>query len=185
MVTGASSGLGADFARELALRGARTVLVARRENAQLALDIVTLAHTTKLFARDMAERGWGRILQVASIAAFQATPTYAVYGAAKSFVLHFSEAVNFELRASGVSVPAISPGITATEFLAVSGQKPTLYQRLMMMKSPDVARIGINALLARRASVVPGIGNRLTAWSIRWIPRTIATRVAYLTMRER
>lgn len=252
LVTGGSSGIGVDFARELAKRGANCILVARREDrlrevadslrtdfdveveikaldigtrdgvetlydwtlelghpvdilvnnagfgiygdfleipweselAMLELDIVTLVDLTKRFARDMVARGFGRILQVASIGAYQSTPTYASYSAAKSFVLHFSEAINYELRGTGVTCTVVSPGVTKTRFLEVAGQKPTLYQRLFMMKSPRVARIGIKAMLRGRAHIIPGFLNSLVAWSARLMPRWVITRVAYLAMRE-
>lgn len=246
LVTGASSGLGVDFARELARRGADLVLVARREQAleqvaaelrrdhgvavdvvamdlgerdapqrlydtlearglsvdilvnnagfglhgpfleipwerereMLELDIVTLVHMTKLFARGMAARGEGRIMQIASIGAYQASPTYASYSAAKRFVLDFGQAINHELKGTGVSCTVVSPGVTATQFLEVAGQKPTLYQRLVMMKSPQVARIGVRALLARRASIVTGWMNVLTAWFATLSPRCMSTALA-------
>jgi hypothetical protein len=252
LVTGASSGLGVDFARELACRGASLLLVARRkerleevaselrsahgveadalaldleargaaadlydqvrslgrsvdilvnnagfgiygkfldlpwerEAAMLDLDIVALVHLTRLFAPDMVQRGWGRILQVASIGAFQACPTYAAYGAAKAFVLNFGEAFNHELRGTGVSCTVVSPGVTATEFHQVAGQKMTAYQRLMLMTSRQVAAAGIRALLAQRSSVVPGFMNALGAWSMRFLPRRLATALAYRTMRD-
>lgn len=251
LVTGASSGLGVDFAEELARRGCGVVLVARRldrlqelakrlhdkyhvpvepvaadlgdraavqalfertraswpvdflvnnagfgvfgnyleipwerEHQMLELDIVTLAQLTKLYVREMVARKFGRVLQVASIGAFQPTPTYAAYSAAKSFVVSFSEAIDFELGGTGVSCSVISPGITATEFLAVSGQKPTLYQRMMMMTSPEVARIGIEAMLAGRRHVVPGFMNKLGALTTKFLPRSLATRVAWLTMKN-
>lgn len=252
LVTGASSGLGVDFAKELAQRGASLILTARRKDrlealaaelardhrvnaeavavdlgdraavgalpgeleargrpvdllvnnagfgvfgdylqipwekelAMLELDVVTLAHLTKLCAHAMVKRRWGRILQVASIGAFQPTPTYAAYSAAKAFVVSFSEAVDFELSGTGVSCSVISPGVTATEFLQVSGQTPTLYQRMLMMTSPDVARIGVDAMLAGRRHVVPGLLNKLGAFSTRLVPRSVATAMAWMTMKN-
>ncbi len=82
----------------------------------LKLDIITLTHLTKLFAQKMVDRGSGYILQIASIGAYQPSPTYASYSAAKSYVLYFGEALNYELRNTGVSCTVISPGITDTEF---------------------------------------------------------------------
>ena len=246
LVTGASSGLGADFARELAGRGANLVLVARREapmqelasalekehaisarvvamdlaerdaavrlaerlraegvavdvlvnNAgfgvygpfleipwererqMLELDVVALVHLTKVFATEMAARGEGWILQVASIGAFQPTPTYASYAAAKSFVLSFGEAIAHELRPKGVRVCTVCPGVTSTEFLAVAGQKTTLYQRMMMMQSPAVVRSAVRALLRGKTSVTPGIGNAISAFSMRRTPRRLQAAIA-------
>ena len=252
LVTGASSGLGVDFSRELAQRGCRLVLVARREellkklqaelqgaygvtaivmtvdlgdpaapqmlydtlkaqnvavdilvnNAgfglygmeleipwdktrqMLMLDIVALTHLTKLFARDMVKRGFGHMLQVASIGAYQPSPTYAAYSAAKSYVRSFSQALNFELRNTGVSSTVISPGITATEFLQVSRQKKTWYQEMMMMTSAQVAGIGIRAMLKRRYSVVPGFLNWLTALFTMVTPDPVNAAATYRVMKN-
>lgn len=250
LITGASSGLGADFARNLAARGMNVILVARREDllqnlsaeitarhgvevevvaldltasdapqwlydrlkdggkavevlvnnagfglhgqfidipwererGMLELDIISLVHLTKLFARDMVARGSGYILQIASNGAFQPTPTYATYSAAKSFVLYFGEALSYELRKTNVSCTVLSPGVTATEFLQVSGQRATLYQRRLMMRSADVARIGVEGMLKRRSSVVPGRLNTLLALSTRLIPRRLAAALSYRAM---
>lgn len=252
LVTGASSGLGVDFAHELARRGADVVLVARRrerleevaaavreahgveatplaldlgaaeapaelherlrtegvrvdllvnnagfgvfgdaldipwerENAMLQLDVVNLVHLSKLCARDMVDRGFGAILQVASTGAYQPSPGYASYAAAKAFVLSYGYALDYELRGSGVSCTVLSPGVTATEFLQVAGQEKTWFHKLTMMTSPDVARIGIDAMLTRRGSVVPGWINKLACQSHRLNPRAVSTAIAHMAMRN-
>ena len=153
-----------------------------REKAMLDIDIITLTHMTKLFVQDMLKRGSGYILQVASIGAYQPSPTYATYSAAKAYVLMMGEALNYELRHSGVSVTVISPGVTATEFLKVAGQSPSLYQRMMMMDSSSVARIGIESMLRRRPSVVPGVMNNVAAFTTRFMPRRMQAAAANLFM---
>jgi len=150
----------------------------------LQLNMLSLTELTHAFGGAMARRGSGRILLVASIGGYQATPTYAAYSASKSYVLLFGEALHEELRPRGVSVTVLSPGITATEFLKVSGQKATLYQRLVMMRSRPVVRIGLRALARGRASVVPGWLNAVTAWSNRLMPRSVQRKVAFLLMRN-
>ena len=149
-----------------------------RVKSMIELDILTLAHMTRVFAEDMVKRGFGRILQVSSIGAFQPTPTYAAYSAAKSFVLSFGDALCYELRGTGVSCTVICPGVTATEFLAVAGQGATAFQRMTMMKSPDVARVGIEALLRGKSSVVPGAVNAVLAWSTRLFTRQAAAAMS-------
>jgi hypothetical protein len=150
----------------------------------LQLNMLTLTELTHAFGGAMAQRGAGRILLVASIGGYQATPTYAAYSASKSYVLLFGEALHEELRTRGVTVTVLSPGMTATEFLKVSGQKATLYQRLVMMRSRPVVRIGLRALDRGRGSIVPGWLNAVTAWSNRAMPRSVQRKVAFLLMRN-
>src|SRR4029077_11639599 len=182
LVTGASSGMGVDYARELARGDTLLILVARRRDAlervakkmrdhhgfevrvtpadlsdasarerlfreleaegsqvdmllnnagfglfgkfaesdwervnqMLQIDIVALSHLTRLFTLGMIARRWGRILLIASTAAFQPVPIYAAYGAAKSYVLSLGVALNHELRGTGVSCTVACPGVTAT-----------------------------------------------------------------------
>jgi short-subunit dehydrogenase len=83
-----------------------------------------------------------------------------------------------------VTVTVLSPGVTATGFLTVSGQKPTLYQRLAMMQSRPVAEIGLAGLKDGRASIVPGWMNALTVWSNRLMPRFVQRKVAFQLMRN-
>ena len=120
-----------------------------RCRAMLELDVVALTQLTRLFAADMAERSSGYILLVASTGAFQPTPMYAAYAAAKSYVLYFGEALHYELRPNGVNVTVLCPGVTRTEFFDVAGQEMTAFQRLTAMNSADVARIGLRAMLAQ------------------------------------
>ena len=164
------------------LHGAFLDIPWERERAMLELDIVTLTHLTKLFAADMVARRFGFVLLVASIGTYQPSPTYATYSAAKSYVLYFGEALHYELRNSGVNVTVVSPGVTRTEFLAVAGQQPSLFQRTMMMESQEVTRSAIDALLSGKASVVPGFMNALLAESTRLLPRQLAAMSAEWSM---
>jgi short-subunit dehydrogenase len=150
----------------------------------LQLNMMTLTELTHAFAQDMVKRGGGHILLVASIGGYQATPTYAAYSATKAYVLLFGEALNEELKAHNVKVSVLSPGITATAFLAVSGQKATAYQRLFMMQSRPVAETGIQAMLNGTPSVVPGLANKLTIFSNRFAPRSLQSKVAYQLMKN-
>jgi uncharacterized protein len=154
------------------------------ENTQkmLMVDIMALTQLTKVFGDAMKKRNRGNILLVGSIGAYQPCPTYAAYGAAKAYVMNFGEALNSELRGSGVKVAVLNPGVTATEFLKVAGQKPTAYQRLAMMKSRPVAEVGVKAMLAGTPSIVPGFFNKIMIWSSKLLPRVVQTRVAHMLM---
>jgi len=88
------------------------------------------------------------------------------------------EALHYELRKTGVTVTVVSPGVTKTEFLEVAGQQPSLYQRTMMMDSPDVTRIAVDAMLKGKASIVPGYKNAVLALSTRLTPRQLAAMSA-------
>jgi short-subunit dehydrogenase len=125
-------------------------------------------------------------LMVASTAAFQPTPGYAVYAAAKSYVLSFGGAINRELLGTGVSCTTICPGVTETPFFDVAGQKETFYHRMTKMKSDVVVHQAIDALLDGRGAVVAGWFNSALAiiLSTRFAPRGMVINIAERLMRN-
>jgi short-subunit dehydrogenase len=241
LITGASAGLGVDFARQLAKRGHRLVLAARRKdriealakelgNARaVAIDLSKAGSAAKLLADlesaseqveilinnagfgligrfakldanrqrqmidlnvgaltdlcravapAMIKRKSGKILNVASTAAFQPGPNMAVYFATKAFVLSFTEALHEELKPHGIHVSALCPGPTRTEFGDVAGFGGNgLFDRVAM-ESPEVVEAGLAGLDRNRAVVVTGLANKIGAISTRFAPRSVVRKIA-------
>jgi short-subunit dehydrogenase len=146
--------------------------------AMFRVNIVALTHLTQLFARDMAKRGNGYVLNVASAAAFLPSPYVSAYAATKSYVLGFSEALRFELRGTGVSVTTLYPGITTTEFNEVAHVKTPPAMNLSILSAAEVARIGARAMFARRRAIVPGLINKLNAFFSAVLPRGFVSFMA-------
>jgi uncharacterized protein len=154
----------------------------QRIRRMLQLNTVTLTELTQLYGRDMVGRGHGRILLVASLLGYMATPEYAAYAASKSYVLSLGEALHEELAASGVTVSVLSPGLSSTAFTEVSGHRVSATLKLMTMAPRPVAQAGIDALFEGRAGVVPGLANRLAAFSARLLPRSAQRRIMQALM---
>src|SRR5438045_5257976 len=113
----------------------------------LQFNVFALTSPTKLFVRGMVERRNGRILNLASTAAFVPGPLMAVYYASKAYVLSFSEALAAELSGSGVTVTALCPGPTSTGFQERAGMTQTRLFKANSMSSEKVARIGYRGMM--------------------------------------
>ncbi len=252
VITGASAGLGADFARQLAARGWQLVLVARRldrlqaladeirnahrdiavevialdvslpdapdalleratarnrkvhilinnagfgtygpfdelpwerQHEMLMLNVVRLTELCWRFAGHMRAHGEpAHILNLGSVAAFQPTPFFAVYGATKAYVRNFTESLAYELRDSAVRVSCLSPGATRTEFSDVAGIAIPALSDHAQMESPDVVRRGIDGMLAGKPQIIPGFINHLIAFISRVLPRQVLAWGAVIAM---
>jgi short-subunit dehydrogenase len=152
-----------------------------RVNEMLQVNTVALTELTRSLLPGMVARRSGMVLLVASTAAFQPGPQMAVYCASKAYVLSFGEAIAYELRESGVTVTILCPGATNTDFAQVAGATDAALftgSLLPVMNANDVARIGYQALQARRRVVVTGSVNRVMAIVSRVAPKFLSLPVA-------
>ena len=149
--------------------------------AMMRVNMSALVELTRRFLPPMLARKEGRILNVASTAAFQPGPFSAIYFATKSFVVSFTYALADELSGTGVTVTALCPGGTRTEFFVRAGGEGHVTSRLPMMDTRQVAEAGYRGLMRGRRIVIPGALNRFTATFARWLPiwlvATIARRI--------
>lgn len=251
LVTGASSGLGAEFAVQLAARGHDLVLVARsedrltalaerliaehgirahvlvqdlaepdaahriadrltadglsidllvnnagfgtcgrfedisadRDHDQLMVNVVALVGLTHALLPDMLNRGTGAVVNVASTAAFQPAPYFAVYGAAKAFVLNFGLALREEYRGRGIRVLTLCPGPVDTPFFDAIGTRNAAVNGSMTTPQPVVSA-ALRALDRNRGYVTPGLGNALAAHLLPRRPRTLVAAIAERVTRK-
>jgi uncharacterized protein len=147
------------------------------ELAMIQVNIAALTHLTRLFLPGMLARRSGRIMNLASLASFFPGPLMAVYYATKAYVLSFSEAIHTEVAGSGVTVTAVCPGPTTTEFGKRAGISVSKLFSRGVMTSPDVARIAYHAMMRGQRTIVTGFTNKLFAFAARFVPRGMAARV--------
>ena len=145
----------------------------------LELNMTTPTTLLRLALPGMVDRRWGRILNVASLAAYQpAGPGMSAYYATKSYVLALSRGVADELRGTGVTVTTLCPGPTATPFASGAHVDDTgLYSRRLMLPAGVVARRGYIGMQKGRKVVVPGIATKILAFAGELPPRRIALAV--------
>jgi short-subunit dehydrogenase len=146
--------------------------------AMVQVNVLALTDLTRLFVQGMVARGRGRVLNVASTAAFQPGPLMAGYYATKSFVLSLSEALAHELRGTGVTVTCLCPGPTRTEFASVAAAEgATLYDNPNVMTAAPVADTGFWATMRGKRVVIPGLLNRIGAFATRFAPRSLLMHI--------
>ncbi len=153
------------------------------QRSLLQINIAALTSLTYLFLQPMLARAHGRILNIASIAAFAPAPTLAVYAASKAYVLSFTEALSQELQGTGVSITALCPGFTNTPMVRASPRAAQL-SPLLIGEAAEVARQGVEACLAGEPLHIPGAANALAAAGAGLLPRSLLRAAGGLAARR-
>lgn len=150
----------------------------QEEQDMITVNMTALTQLTKLFLPAMVEKKQGKIMNIASTAAFQPGPVMAIYFASKAYVLSFSEALANELIGTGVTVTALCPGPTRTEFqMRAKIEKSRLFRSGNVMDVQTVARTGYRGLMSGKTVVIPGIQNKVMVQLQRLTPRKLITKV--------
>lgn len=136
----------------------------------LQLNVITLTELTAYFLAEMKQRRSGRIMNVGSIAAFQPNPGLAAYGASKAYVMQFTEALNYELRGTGVSVTLLSPGVTETGFVSRANMHHAANAQNGLMTAHAVALAGYEAMMAGKLNITPGWKNKVITFGSKIMP---------------
>lgn len=154
------------------------------QEQMIELNVTALTMLTRYFLDGMLERKRGRILNVASVAAFQPGPVMAVYYATKAYVLSFSEALAEELKGTGISVSILCPGPTVTEFQIRAGIDGPLFKGPMVLPAKSVAQAGHRALRRGKVIEVPGLVNKFLAQGYRFFPRFLVRKISMQFMKN-
>ncbi len=148
----------------------------KKEDAMIRVNINALTYLSKMFAKEMVNRGHGYILNVASTAAFQPGPLMAVYYATKSYVLSYTQAIANELKGTGVYATVLCPGPVETEFKENANLADSkLFKRMTPSSPRTVATSGLKAMFNKKTVHIPGFANRFLAFGSRFMPRKLLT----------
>jgi uncharacterized protein len=153
------------------------------ELKMIQLNVTSVVDLTKRLLPPMIARRSGRVLNVASMAAFVPGPWMSVYYATKAFLLSFSEAINYELKPAGISVTTLCPGPTESEFKVRAGSQRSRLFESFVMDAPRVARAGYEGMMKGKAVVIPGLRNNLIPIATRLTPRSLIATLSHSAAR--
>jgi uncharacterized protein len=149
-----------------------------KQLGMIDLNITALTHLTGLFLPVMIKNKFGKVLNVASTAAFQPGPTMAIYYASKAYVLHFSEAIANELEGTGVTVTALCPGATESNFFTAADMHDSkLVKGKKLPSSKEVAEYGFSSMMNEKRVAIHGWMNYIMANSARFTPRNVVVKI--------
>ena len=153
------------------------------ELTMIQLNVTSIVDLTKRLIPAMIDRGNGRILNVASTAAFVPGPWMSVYYATKAFLLSFSQAIDYELKPRGITVTTLCPGPTESEFKVRAGSQRSRLFEAFVMDAPRVARVGYQAMMKGKPVAIPGMRNKLIPVAARVVPRSMITILSHRAAR--
>jgi short-subunit dehydrogenase len=153
------------------------------ELKMIQLNTTSVVELTKRCLPAMIARRRGRILNVASTAAFVPGPWMSIYYATKAFLLSFSQAIDYELKPHGITVTTLCPGPTESEFKVRAGSQRSRLFETFVMDAPTVARVGYEAMMQGKAVAIPGLRNKVIAAAVRVIPRPLIAELSHRAAR--
>lgn len=150
----------------------------QRQIDMINLNVTSLVALTRLFLPGMLKNNFGGILNVGSLAGYQAGPNAAIYYASKAFVLSFTEALSSELKNTGVKVSCLAPGPVATGFGEVSGMDKALLFKYSVMNVDEVVDTCYRDFMNKKTVIIPGLLNKFLPLLGKFLPRKVAREIA-------
>jgi hypothetical protein len=153
------------------------------ELKMIQLNLTSVVELTKRFLPAMIARRSGRVLNVASTAAFVPGPWMSIYYASKAFVLSFSEAIDYELKPHGITVTTLCPGPTESEFKVRAGSQRSRLFEAFVMDAASVARVGYDGMMNGKLVAIPGLRNKMVPVAARLTPRSMVAKLSHRAAR--